>query len=451
MELLTLEKERSRLSNILYAEKNAHKYMRRVRIHDYIPGQAVYNLGEYPARFSIKPTEYDYNRIKELSEMGVGLIQLHEEWNDAIRVLGADKFTSHDESGLREFIDLCHKFNIKIIPYFSSGFFDERDPDFKESFTRGKYSLNSMYYRYRMCDAGSAEWTNYLTRKVSKILEDYEFDGLYNDMGYDGDAILREANHSANLDNMEYDPLLEDLLVRFYSLVKEKGGIMKIHQNCSFCPPAKDKVYDYLWVGEAVDSTESLMKTAAFNPYVIVAPDYSFIDKNDSEKIFAQALPFLQFLLRPDGRPVTGIERISVPGIDYIKSSDDEKGFFELVVDYNKTHPNGPYVYSEWSAIPDDPKQREKWAEYLKMYKPMVKENSVCFVDIEDCRFVHSEKPKDVHISLFINEDKYICMSNLGERMQKIIFCDDWIDMRTEKICREIDIKPNEVYFLKGR
>ena len=57
MELLTLEKERSRLSNILYAEKNAQKYMRRVRIHDYIPGQAVYNLGEYPARFSIKPTE----------------------------------------------------------------------------------------------------------------------------------------------------------------------------------------------------------------------------------------------------------------------------------------------------------------------------------------------------------------------------------------------------------
>ena len=47
----------------------------------------------------------------------------------------------------------------------SSGFFDERDPDFKECFTRGKYSLNNSYYRYRMCDAASADWNYYLMEK----------------------------------------------------------------------------------------------------------------------------------------------------------------------------------------------------------------------------------------------------------------------------------------------
>ena len=157
MEILTREQHKARLDNITYAEKNIKKSFRRVRIHDYIPGQVIYNLGEYPAKFSIKPTEYDYEVVKNLADMGVGLIQLHEEWNDAIRIMGADKFTSHDEQGLKEFIELCHSFGIKIIPYISSGFFDERDPDFKEYFTRGKYSLNNSYYRYRMCDAASAD------------------------------------------------------------------------------------------------------------------------------------------------------------------------------------------------------------------------------------------------------------------------------------------------------
>ena len=62
--------------------------MRRHRVHNYIPGQVIYNLGEYPAKFSIKPTEYDYNLLKKLSDSGAELIQIHEEWNDAIRHLG---------------------------------------------------------------------------------------------------------------------------------------------------------------------------------------------------------------------------------------------------------------------------------------------------------------------------------------------------------------------------
>ena len=102
MKILTREQHKARLDNITYAEKSIKKFFRRVRIHDYIPGQVIYNLGEYPAKFSIKPTEYDYEVVKNLADMGVGLIQLHEEWNDAIRIMGADKFTSHDEQGLKE-------------------------------------------------------------------------------------------------------------------------------------------------------------------------------------------------------------------------------------------------------------------------------------------------------------------------------------------------------------
>lgn len=447
LNILTCEQYKDRLSNIDYAEKNVIRCLRRVRIHDYIPGQVVYNLGEYPSKFSICPTEYDYELIKSLAEMGVGMIQLHEEWNDAIRIMGADKFSSHDPKGLKEFIDLCHHFNIKIIPYISSGFFDERDPDFREDFTRGRYCLNSSYYRYRMCFAGSPKWNEYIMTKLKILLDTYEFDGIYNDLGYDGDDILRQKTGVVSLDKQEYDPYLEDLLVRIYSLVKEQRGICKIHQNCSFCPKTKDKVYDYLWVGEAVESTEELLKAAEYDPYVIVAPDYSFMSEEKADKLFAQTLPFLQFLIRYDGRPIDGFERISVPGVDYIKKG--ERSFFEKVGAYNQCHPEGPYVYSEWSSIPDNPLHRKKWSEYLKLYKPMVSENSICFVDIKESAITKNNTPVDVHMSLFVNEEKYICISNTGSTKKSIIFNEMWSDCHTGEVLHDITLLPNDIRFLK--
>ena len=146
MKTITLEETRARIQNIESADKDNRKYFRRHRIERYLPGQVTYNLGDYPARFSVEPTEYDYNMIKELAENGVELLQVHEEWNDAIRCLGADKFSSFDPSGMRKFIDLCHSFNIKILPYISTGYFEETDPDFREDFTRAEFALRHDYF-----------------------------------------------------------------------------------------------------------------------------------------------------------------------------------------------------------------------------------------------------------------------------------------------------------------
>ena len=90
MKNLTLEQHRKRIENINSAEAANKKYFRRHRIRDYIPGQAIYHLGDYPNPFSISPTEYDRELIKSFSENGVGLIQIHEDWNDSIRRFGAD-------------------------------------------------------------------------------------------------------------------------------------------------------------------------------------------------------------------------------------------------------------------------------------------------------------------------------------------------------------------------
>ena len=82
-EKTTTSEAARRAECLRYAESVTYGAARRERIEHFIPGQVIYNLGEYPAPFKIRPTEYDYELIKSLAERGVGLIQIHEEWNDA--------------------------------------------------------------------------------------------------------------------------------------------------------------------------------------------------------------------------------------------------------------------------------------------------------------------------------------------------------------------------------
>ena len=444
MKLLTLEEHRIRKANILYAEQKAKKYLRRERIHDYLPGQVIYNLGEYPAPFSIRPTEYDYNLIKSLAEKGVGLIQLHEEWNDAIRVLGADKFTSHDPEGLKEFIKLCHDFGIKVIPYFSSCFFDVRDPDFTEKFSpKHQHNLDCSFFRYRMCDPDSAEWDEFSARKMDMFLNDYEFDGIFNDIGY-------YVDHSKVKNAfIDYDPIFEDQLSRIYSRVKEFGGIVKIHAGKCLAPKTKEKVYDYIWVGEGVDSVDDMLSTTQFDPYIIACPDFKYMDEKKEEEFYAKTIPFMQFILRVDGRPVTG-EREEVPGIDYLRGkAHDEKVHYNRVKEWYKAHPDGPHVYSEWSSIPDNPEMRERWFEYFNLYKPMVEENSICYMDLTESEITKESLPKGVHMSLFVNEEVYLCISNLGNKTETIEFTDKWLDRHTKNVISSLTFDAGKMKFLK--
>ena len=73
MNFLTLEEQRQRIENVNAAAIGNRKYLRRKRIHDYLPGQAVYNLGDYPAPFSIAPTDYDREMLRDMAANGVEL------------------------------------------------------------------------------------------------------------------------------------------------------------------------------------------------------------------------------------------------------------------------------------------------------------------------------------------------------------------------------------------
>ena len=438
------EISRRRADNRAFAEGAVRSCLRKHTVTDgYIPGQVIYNLGEYPASFSIRPTEYDDRLIRSLSERGVGLIQIHEEWNDSMRRLGADKFSSHDPEGLREFIRLCHSYNIKVIPYISSGFFDSRDPDFTERFApRHCHELNSSYYRYRMCDPSSPEWVGYLMGKIERLLDEYEFDGLFNDMGYPVDY----DRH--NIGYLDYDSALDELLLRIYGLVKSRGGIVKIHEGKCLAPATTGKAYDYLWVGEGVKGLSSMPATARFEPYVVPCPDFRFMSERDENAFYSNAITFMQFVLRVDGRPITG-ERADVPGVEYIYNpQNDEKKHFDNVKLWYDSHPDGPHVYSEWSSIPDNPKMRERWFDYLALYRPMVTEGSRVYIDVTDSALIHGPVPQGVHLSLFVNDGVYLCISNLGSTERTVSLAGEWKCRITGEKARQITLGAGEIRFL---
>ena len=449
MKQLTIRQQAKRIENINYAEHNNRQYFRRHRIRDYMPGQAVYNLGDYPAPFSIEPTEYDYTMLKDMAARGVQLIQLHEEWNDPVRHLGADKYSCFDPKGLQNFVDLCHHFGIKVIPYISSGYFHELDPDFREEFTHTKrYCINGMHFKYRLCSAGSAEWRNYILPRTFAVLDQYGFDGIYNDWGTDS-HYTPPTGKLQRLGLEWYDPETEDLLGMIYTEVKNRGGIYKLHCGENYTAPCVDRVYDYLWIGECM-GTAAIGAGKNYYDYVVPCQDKVRLTLTDPDYYFAMVIPFMQFpLLTARGRPLMG-KRIEedIPYYGNEETLGFEYAYNKRVGEYMQAHPDGPYVYSLWSAIPDDIEEYPRWCRYLELYKPMVEENSVAYIELRDCADILSPLPENVYASMFVNEETYLVVSNLTEQPYELVLKDIWEDRQTGHAAKTFHVKPGKLLFL---
>ncbi len=424
--------QQARIDNITYAEKGNKEYFKRIRIRDYIAGQAIYNLGDYPERISAQPTEYDKKLIKQLAESGVKLIQLHEEWNDPVRIHGGDKFNAVDPEGLKSFIALCHENGIKVLGYASSGFFQETDPDYKEEYSKSKEQLISHFFRYRKASHSSAAWREFIIPKVLGAMDEYGFDGLFNDIGYDRGDKFEDW----------YDPHVEDVLCQIYSEVKKRGGIYKVHCDCNNPPPCKDKIYDYVWVGECVDHfTAGIGKE--WHNYVVPCLDRRYIDSK-IDTYMAYTVPFLQFPLLKTGRFLRG-KNGNVPGVEYYGGGEQE--FYRRVEKYMDEHPDGPYVYSLWSPIPDDPDEFSTWARYFKLYEPMVTENSLCYMELRNTEAIASPLNEKIYASMFVNESIYLVLSNLTDEPYTLKLNGKWLNRMTGEVSDSFVIQKETLAF----
>jgi hypothetical protein len=424
------EDHRRRLQNIAYCERAVRQCLRRQQITSYLPGQCSYNLGEYPCRKPWVIDDWDAQEMDRLKEQGIRLIQLHEEWSDSQRMFGAHKFAPLNPSGFRRFLEMAHQRGMRVIVYASSGFFQRTDPDFREDWARDQ-DLVELHYHYARCSPASPGWRAYLLPQLVRIMDEYGLDGIYNDLGY-----LRLFNNSqrptpdevlAFPETEDEDGALADLLALIYAEVKRRGGIVKVHMGAVDRPRTRSQVYDYLWVGEEVESGDSLRQAVKDYPlYVVPCLDMSRARIRNEDELYMNSIPYLQFPLLLAGRPFTG-ERALIPGVKY---PPETECFWTRhcrdIWKYYQTHRNGPYSYGWWDSVPGRPEARATHARWLKQYLPLVEEGTWVWMEIRDSTLFSRAVP-DVIASAFANTEMFLVLANYGSTPVEIETSDSYL------------------------
>ena len=269
------QEHQRRLGYLEECQRRIRKCLRKQMVINYLPGQVVYNLGEYPCRKPWDPDEWDERQLEQHSQAGVEVVQVHEEWSDSQRLFGADKFSALNEKGFCRFVEMCHRHGLKIIPYISTGYFERNDPDFREDWATS--TAVESYFRYARCSPTSASWRAYLLPRLKRILDRYGVDGFYNDVGYSSSSkpLSSEEEGIGISRESSTDAAFEDLLGLVYDEVHRRGGIVKVHAGFWYRgarrPPTDPKLYDYLWVGEtAADPDQQREALKDHPPYLVL-------------------------------------------------------------------------------------------------------------------------------------------------------------------------------------
>lgn len=454
MKKLTIAEHQARVDNLRYASEKVRDCFKVHRVTDYIPGQVVYHLGDRPAKFSLAPDDYDVQLLTRMAENGFEWIQLHEDWRDSVRLHGGNNFRSFDDAGLEKFISLCHSLGLKVIPYISSTFFNVEDPDYREDFARMDASWNNDWLKYRTCWSGSASWRQYNLEHTFETVERYGFDGVYNDMGYDAflqmyfEEVRRKGRYISHVKEMPYDAEVEDYLSMIYYELKSRGLHYKVHIGDFLPPPCKEKVYDYLWVGEAGESIRNIINCKHFEPYLVPGFDRRTSPMKNMDLPYALTIPFVQFPLLYHGRPIGKQDTQSI--IAGIQKYDNPEGHSDnRARKWYLEHPDGPYTYSEWSAIPDDPMEFDRASRYLSLYRPMVEKDSVIRIQIQKADFIRSTIPEQVYISLFTNEKQYLVVSNTMAQPYTVELTDTWKNREDGTQGSSFTVAPESILFLE--
>ena len=103
-----------------------------------------------------------------------------------------------------------------------------------------------------------------------------------------------------------------------------------------------------------------------------------------------------------------------------------------------------------WENWPEELQYDPYWEDLLARVYSMVKENSVAFVDISENTIVQGNLPENVHMSLFINEKRYLCLSNLGDKPAKVELRKCWSDRQTDAAVNAVQLQPGSICFLEN-
>jgi hypothetical protein len=79
----------------------------------------------------------------------------------------------------------------------------------------------------------------------------------------------------------------------------------------------------------------------------------------------------------------------------------------------------------------------------------MVEDASVVYLEIRECEDILSELPEKIIASMFVNEDKYLVVSNLSDEAYELALRDIWIDRESGVEGKTFTIQPGKALFLR--
>lgn len=414
---------RRRLRAIQRAEQSVLDCGRKKLILDYLPGQASYQISEYPSLSPYRVDEYDEKELEDLAGMGVELLQIMEDWNDILRLHGADKFSSPNPDALRRFIDAAHAVGIRVLLYVSSGYMQYGDPDLDLSWTREPAPTRpqALHWKLMRCSPASPGWRAYYFEQLERVLGDWQIDGIYDDWGHRPPLATNPLEPTSDeilawQETESHDAAKEDLLAITYARLKSAGAIFKLHADFNNAPLSDLPLYDYLWVGEGIGNLRNtLEQTKWHQPYVVPAFDTRFGGAPEQHK-YLYSIPYLQFPQLFAGKALTG-ERAVVPGVEYLPESSDQ-----LLTDlraYRAALQKGAIrtpAYSAWDMSLDvDPDTRTIYARWLAVYRDLVRPGTSAYIDASSTTLVNTGSATDVVVSVFANLDVHLVVANFGD------------------------------------
>jgi hypothetical protein len=448
---------RRRLLAIERTERDVGACGRRHLILDYLPGQASYQIGDYPSLTPYEVDEYDVTELERLAAAGVELIQIMEDWNDLLGLHGADKFTSPNPEGLRRFIDAAHQVGIRVLLYVSTGYMQAGDPALDLDWTRESVpeQVQALHWKLMRCSPASPGWRSFLLSKVEQVLGDWDIDGIYDDWGHtpplaSNPLPLAKDEILAWRESATHDAAKEDLLATVYERLRSDGKIFKLHADFNNAPLSELRLYDYLWVGEGIGNlNKTLDETKWHRPYVVPAFDTRWGGVPEEHK-YLYSIPYMQFPQLFAGKPLTG-ERAIVPGIDY--REDDP--LYASVMEYRHAWLAGRITtpaYSCWDmSLEVEPRTRAIFSELLAIYRQMTQAGTRAYLEVTRTNLLNAPIPDDVVLSVFANVETYLVLANYGDQEREVTTSAEAIDTRnpSEPSHRTWTLPPKSMLILR--
>ena len=79
----------------------------------------------------------------------------------------------------------------------------------------------------------------------------------------------------------------------------------------------------------------------------------------------------------------------------------------------------------------------------------MVEDNSIAYIELRDCADILSPLPQDIYASMFVKEEKYLVVSNMGDAPYTLQLKDRWQDRVSGTAGTQFVVPSKRILFLQ--